>query len=213
VARRRAGRCKQAHEARGGARDLQVVLSDVIDDSLVDVPPRCFCLHPKFGREVELLLDLLPGGLRKARPLERTAPPAAAAHARPIGDCRCPCVRGSACESVRVARVCLARGNLTPRHHPWVGAWGRGARGLTAHEHPRSLAHLGSLGSLLSVPIRLQSSCKSQTGRLVHGAETLPFLFIGLVNGFCDSSIPLFLTSILPCFCLQVLPTRTRTET
>ena len=124
----------------------------------------------------------------------------------------CVCVCVCVCVSVRVARVCLARGNLTPSETPvgWsMGPWERGPHG------PRTpaLAHLGSLGSLLSVQFRLQSSCESQTGRLVHGAETLPFLFIGLVNGFCDSSIPLFLTSILPCFCLQVLPTRTRTDT
>ena len=118
-----------------------------------------------------------------------------------------------ACESVQVARVCLARGNLTPRHHPWVVAWGRGARGLTAHEHPRSLAHLGSLGSLLSVNFRLQSLCNSQTGLRVHGAETLPFLFFGRGNAFCGSSIPLFVTSFLPFLCAQVLPTRTRTDT
>jgi hypothetical protein len=104
VAQRRAGRSKQAHEARGGARDLQVALSDVID-ALVDVPPKCFCPHLEVGREVELLLELLPGGLRKARPLERTAPPAAAAHAAhrrlPLSVCARQCVRESVCVRVR----------------------------------------------------------------------------------------------------------------
>jgi hypothetical protein len=97
VAQRRAGRSKQAHEARGGARDLQVALSDVID-GLVDVQPQLFCPHLEVGHEVELLLELLPGGLRKGlwsgrlrQRLRRT---------QPIGDCRCPCVRGSACERV-----------------------------------------------------------------------------------------------------------------
>ena len=162
VARRRAGRCKQAHEARGGARDLQVELSDVIG-GLVDVQPQCFCLHPEVGREVELLLVLLPGGLRKARPLERTAPPAAAPHAAhrrlPLSVCarQCVCERVCVCVSVRVARVCLARGNLTPSETPvgWsMGPWERGPHG------PRTpaLAHLGSLGSLLSVQLHLQSS-------------------------------------------------------
>jgi hypothetical protein len=90
-----------------------------------------------------------------------------------------------------------------------MGPWGAGPHG------PRTpaLAHLGSLGSLLSVQFRLQSSCESQTGLRVHGAETLPFPQIGLVNAFCGSSIPIFLTNFLLCFCAQVLPTHTRTDT
>ena len=114
VARRRAGRSKQAHEARGGARDLQVAPSDVMD----------------------------------------------AAHRRlPLSVCarQCVCERVCVCVSVRVARVCLARGNLTPSETPvgWsMGPWERGPHG------PRTpaLAHLGSLGSLLSVQLHLQSS-------------------------------------------------------
>ena len=109
VARRRAGRSKQAHEARGGARDRQVVPSDVIGGLVVvDVPPQCFCPHCEGGHEEALQIVLLLGGLRKARPQERTAPPAAAPHAAhrrlPLSVCARQCV----CECVCVcACVCV----------------------------------------------------------------------------------------------------------